>query len=62
MNGFVGETCDSKFKNIKPQYLYRFVRFTCTYHLNGFQISVSPETLTTVIQTRVLTVEHALTE
>ena len=40
--GFVGKNCDCKFKNIKPQYLYRFVRFTCTYHLNGFQISVSP--------------------
>ena len=40
MNGFVGKTCDCKLKNIKLQYLYRFVRFTCTYHLNGFQISV----------------------
>ena len=60
--GFVGKNCNCKFKNIKPQYLYQFVRFTCTCHLNGFQISVSPETLTAVIQTRVLTVEHALTE
>ena len=40
--GFVGKNCNCKFKNIKPQYLYQFVRFTCTYHLNGFQISDSP--------------------
>ena len=42
--GFVGKNCsNSKFNNItESQYPYQFVRFTFTYHLNGFQISVSP--------------------